>query len=296
MPTGRWGRVRETEARRESVTGTPAPALRGLAAYHGYDLRDPAPGHHRGLPSPWLTLVVAFDEPVVLEDARGVRTPHRAVLAGLHDVPERIVHDGRQSGIHLVLHVDAARALLGLPPGALAGTSAEAQDVLGPVGRELAERVDAAAGWDARFAVLDDVLGRLRDAAPDRGAPAATDAVTAAWRALAPGARRVHDVAREVGWSERHLERRFRAEFGVAPKVAARLGRFDRARRRMAARVAAGHGAGLAEVAAVDGFADQAHLTREFRALAGCSPSRWLAEEVGNVQDALPPEVAGSAP
>jgi hypothetical protein len=30
--------------------------------------------------------------------------------------------------------------------------------------------------------------------------------------------------------------------------------------------------------------ADQAHLAREFRLLAGCPPSQWLAEEFRNVQ------------
>ena len=32
------------------------------------------------------------------------------------------------------------------------------------------------------------------------------------------------------------------------------------------------------------GYFDQAHLAREFRALAGCPPSQWLAEEFRNVQ------------
>ncbi len=31
-----------------------------------------------------------------------------------------------------------------------------------------------------------------------------------------------------------------------------------------------------------------AHLAREFRELAGCAPSRWLAEEFRNVQAAAP--------
>jgi AraC-like DNA-binding protein len=43
-------------------------------------------------------------------------------------------------------------------------------------------------------------------------------------------------------------------------------------------------GATLARLAAECGYYDQAHLAREFRALAGCPPSVWLAEEFRFVQ------------
>jgi AraC-like DNA-binding protein len=41
----------------------------------------------------------------------------------------------------------------------------------------------------------------------------------------------------------------------------------------------------LADLAADLGYADQAHLTREWQALAGCSPRQWMAEELPFVQD-----------
>ena len=44
-------------------------------------------------------------------------------------------------------------------------------------------------------------------------------------------------------------------------------------------------GVRLADVAAAGGYFDQAHLAREFAAFAGCSPSQWIAEEIGFVQD-----------
>ena len=82
----------------------------------------------------------------------------------------------------------------------------------------------------------------------------------------------------EVGWSARHLTNRFRTEVGLKPKETARVTRFDRARRRLAP------GVRLADVAAAAGYFDQAHLAREFHAFAGCSPSRWMADEIGFVQ------------
>jgi AraC-like DNA-binding protein len=259
----------------------PAPALRGLVSYHGYDLRDLAPGRHRGLPSPYLTLVVTFGPGLELERPDGGRDRFAAAVGGLHQVPERIVHDGRQSGVYLTVHPLAARALFGLPAAELATVTVEAADVLGIAGRELAARIADTedAGWDARFATLDDVLlrllGRHRVAVPG-----AADEVRHAWRVLtAPEPAGVGALARDVGWSGDHLGRRFRTEFGVGPKVAARMARFDRARRDVARR--AGEGAlALADVAATHGYADQAHLAREFRSLAGCSPTRWVEEEV----------------
>ena len=90
-------------------------------------------------------------------------------------------------------------------------------------------------------------------------------------------------MAAETGWSGRHLTSRFRTEIGLTPKAAARVVRFDRARHLLAAN-AGGTGHHLADLAAACGYFDQAHLAREFRALAGCPPSQWITEEFRNVQ------------
>src|SRR5690348_17555140 len=121
-----------------------------------------------------------------------------------------------------------------------------------------------------------------------RMSQAVSPEVSQAWRALlaSGGTAAVPELAREAGWSSRRLGTRFRAEIGLAPKQAARVVRFDRARRLLQRRVAAAGQPELAALAAACGYYDQAHLAREFRALAGCPPSRWLAEEFRNVQAA----------
>ena len=94
------------------------------------------------------------------------------------------------------------------------------------------------------------------------------------------------ELAAGTGWSDRHLTSRFRAEIGLTPKAAARVIRFDRTRR-LLVRHLTQHAASeyrLADLAADCGYFDQAHLAREFRTLAGCPPSQWLAEEFRNVQ------------
>ena len=60
--------------------------------------------------------------------------------------------------------------------------------------------------------------------------------------------------------------------------------RFDRARRTLQRQSTGAAEATLARLAAGCGYYDQAHLAREFRELASCPPSAWLAEEFRNVQ------------
>ncbi|MGH9135292.1 MAG: helix-turn-helix domain-containing protein, partial [Ilumatobacteraceae bacterium] len=95
------------------------------------------------------------------------------------------------------------------------------------------------------------------------------------------GAITVAELARETAWSRQHLTRRFREEFGLAPKVAGRVVRFERAYRMLRSTPSF---VTIAQVAAVCGYYDQAHLDREFKALAGASPSRLLVDDLPSVQ------------
>ncbi len=279
----------------EFVVHRPPAPLRGLVAEAvGYAQDGLEPGVHRGLPSPTLTLIVTLDDPLEIAahpDPAQAPGRYEAMVGGLHTSAALIAHPGRQAGLQLSLTPLGARRLLGLPAGALASLDCPLDAVLGPVARELVDRVREAPDWPARFAAADAVLGRVAVPRPD---PAAE--VAEAWRlTLASSGRlRVAELARRVGWSERHLTGRFRAETGLGPKEAARVVRFDRARRALSTRVAAGGAPDLAGLAAATGFADQSHLTRDWRAFAGLSPLRWLEAEFGIVQDRWAPGPAGS--
>ncbi len=266
------------EAERAPRRRAPHPALRELVTdYHGYFHDSLAPGVHHGLPSTSLTVVVAFDEPldVAWQSDPGSRGQHWAMLSGLHTDPALIHHHGFQHGIQLALTPLGARALLGAPAGALARSL---------VSLHMDRAYDAMAStsrWDRRFAILDDLLlARVAasDPQPIRGELAHS------WRRIrhTRGAVRVAELADEVGWSRRHLTERFTDEYGIGPKQAARIERFQQARHLL------GTGLAVADVAARCGYADQAHLTREFRALGGCTPTQWRRESLTFVQDAEP--------
>ncbi|MEE1941245.1 helix-turn-helix domain-containing protein [Streptomyces sp. TRM 70361] len=293
----------------EYVRRRPAAPLRPYVAwYTGYRQAGLAPARHCGLPSPYLTLILTLDDRLTVaghSDPRRPPTDYDTLLGGLHTAPTLITHPGRQSGVQLALGPLGARALLGVPAGELAHTDLPADAVLGPRCAELHDRLRRAGTWPERFAVLDRLLPRLLRSAPRAPAvsPEAPPEVAHAWHRLlsSAGAVAVSALAAETGWSARHLTARFRAETGLTPRAAARVVRFDRARRLLAVRAVRRdvppdaarpgvppRGLDLAGLAAGTGYFDQAHLAREFRALAGCAPSRWLAEEFRNVQAAPP--------
>lgn len=83
-----------------------------------------------------------------------------------------------------------------------------------------------------------------------------------------------------------------RAECGLAPKQFQRLARFESSVARWQRTLRTGGGS-LASVAAESGYADQAHLDREWAELAGCPPTTWAREEFPFVQD---PDFPGQAP
>ncbi|MEU8238718.1 helix-turn-helix domain-containing protein [Actinoplanes missouriensis] len=262
----------------EYAQARPAPPLRPFVGlYSGYRQRGVPPARHRGLPSPYLTLIFTLDDPLVVAahpDPAQKPGAFDALLGGLHLAPAVITHDGRQSGVQVAVSPIGCRELFGLPAAELANRDVDASAVLGE-GRvgEIRERLAEAADWPARFAVLDRALGALRGDATGTDHP-----IGYAYRTLLRKPVPIAALAAEIGWSGRHLTGRFRAELGLRPKEAARLARFDRARR------AIRPGVLLADVAAVHGYADQSHLVRDFHAFAGCSPSRWLADEFGFVQ------------
>lgn len=265
----------------EHVLGAPTRVLRETVGhYSGYRQRNVAPALHRGLPSPYLTLIFTIDEPLHIAqhvDSRQTPDNYDALVGGLHTSPAYVRHDGAQSGVQVYLNPLAARHLLNMPAGELADVDLSAELVLGRAVDEVRQGLLDAAGWPARFAVVDRVLARqLRDA------PAPPAEVRWVWsRLLATGGRvGVAELAREVGWSERDLAARLREETGLTPKRAGRVIRFDRARRCLQ-RVGAGD---LARLAVDCGYADQSHMSREFAEMAGAPPGRWLAAEFGNVQ------------
>lgn len=274
MPTSHW------------VIRDPAPALRPyLGRYIGYRLRDHAPALHRGLPSPNLALIVSMGPEIdVVSQTNPRHAPrrYRALVAGLHDTPALIAHDGNQEGVALMLSPTGSRALLGTPAAELWHQTLETDEVIGNLGLELSERLQDATDWESRFSACDQVLSDLL------GEDSLAPELSHSWESLVRSAGRipVAELASEVGYSRQHLRHRFSQEFGLGPKRAARLIRFGRACRMLER---ASPSSSIAEIAVTCGYYDQAHLHRDFSALAGCTPTELMKGDLPIVQDDLAP-------
>ncbi|MFD8495684.1 helix-turn-helix domain-containing protein [Amycolatopsis sp. NPDC059657] len=259
----------------EWAVGVPHPAVRHLVArYVGYTQESVTLEVHRGLPSRYVTMIISLAEPIRLLEGAGfgaLRT--QGMVGGMHVGPALIGQDRFQSGIHLELNPLGVRALLGVSAASLAGQVVGLEQFsLG----SLPDRLRSAPDWASRFSILDTVL---------TASAAEVDVsreVGWAWQSMvgAGGRTRVTSLADEIGWSRRHFGERFRAEVGLSPKQAARVLRFERAAGKLR-----GGQLDLASLAVECGYYDQAHLSNEWRALAGCSPRTWILEELPFLQD-----------
>ncbi|WP_086008029.1 helix-turn-helix domain-containing protein [Nocardia concava] len=274
----------------EGASGVPDPRLRAyVLGYEGYLLHGFAPGTHIGMPGSVLTVIITIGEPIDIPVSSHPGQPGGRwdmLASGLTVHPAVIAHNGFQHGVQLSLTPLGCRALFGMPTAALGSWIVDLADVLGPRAKELRERLSLLNSWPERFDVIDEILLRQID-------PVSWDAeLTHAWELLSgpDPAVRVAAVADEIGWSRRHLGNRFSAEFGITPKDAARVARFERSHRLLRDPILPP----LAEVAAASGYYDQAHMAREWRELAGMPPSVWREREVFPfVQDREPAGTGG---
>lgn len=262
----------------EAVPHIPPPALRPyVAGALGY--RMPAlPGAvHRGLPSRFLTLVIDLDAPLEVRWPAGAIASH-GVVGGLHTTPALIEADREQVGLEYALSPMACRGILGVPAGAIGGLSLDLAEIFGAEAARLVDRVACAATWRERFHLVDSVLlARLDDAVPPDPLVEAVWALTFGLGGRLP----VAEIADRVGYTRRHLTERFRVATGVTPKQAARVARFEHARQVLSRP----ERPAPARVAVSCGYADQSHLCREWRALAGCTLTSWLHDELPFIQD-----------
>jgi AraC-like DNA-binding protein len=246
-------------ARWPRVDRAPHPRLRAVVArdYAGF-AEASAPHGQFVLPATTTVSVV-----LKLEDS-ALRPPQ--FVNGAHGAYTRVTGECAPSYIEVRLAPLAAYSVLGVPIEHLHGEFVDLRDAIGRPAHDFAETVRDAPTWDARFALVDEFL-----LARATNGPTPSPEVVQAWRLLiaSDGGMPIAATASEVGWSNKHLITRFKEQIGLTPKLAARLMRFERVWRH----VARGDAARWDQVAAESGYADQAHLIRDFRTFTGTTPT-----------------------
>ena len=225
----------------------------------------------RVFPSGRLDLVVHLDEPYAARRSRGAApfpaTCITGVLAGpMLMVPPR----GRARVVAVRLHPAGARALLARPLDELGGRTLDLRDLLPRPGvGELVERCRDARSGAGRIAAARGWLGaRLAGRADDDDDPIAA---AIAWLERHHGAPPIDGLRARTGRSWARLAAAFRDRVGVTPKRYARILRF----RRALTLAHADPSATLSALALAAGYYDQAHMSVEFRALAGLTPGAF---------------------
>ncbi len=250
--------------------GTAGDTVRG---YVGYDEWPGQPTTRRRVARPGTALILAFGDRIGLRD--GGETPPLSLGAFAVGPQSRFsLTDvgGHQHGVQVELSGAGAVTLLG-DVRDLSDATVPVGQVLGRRGERLVEQLCDAPGWEARFALLDGFFATFA---------ALTVSPEASWlrrQLVATGGRaRVEPLMDRTGLSRRIVTERFRRQFGLSPKTYARIVRFRRTLRLLER---TGRDRTLADVAALCGYYDQSHLTRDFAVLAGCTPGTFMAEVAG---------------
>src|SRR5690606_28438539 len=144
----------------------------------------------------------------------------RSFLGALSDTYVVSEWSGVSAGIEVRVTPPGSWMLLQRPMHELTGDVIALEDLLGAAAALLAERLEAAPSWEARFRLLDEVF--LRQFARSTLRSAGT---RYAWGCIVEGhgAVEVGRLAEDVGWSRRHFIERFREEIGLSPKTMARV-------------------------------------------------------------------------
>ena len=232
---------------------TPGPGASRLVECF-WTLEGAAPGMvQRVVPDGRAEVILNLAEPFEALDRDEWRTQPQCFLAGQITGPLLLRARGPSQIIGIRFRPGGVGQLLGVAASEFTGRTIDARDL------GLGSLRDAGSIGEAERILLER----------ERGTPDAL--VHHAARLLSENLEVAH-VAAQLSLSTRQLARRFQARVGIPPKHFARIARFQRVFRAVEA-----GGSGWVEAAAECGYYDQAHLIRDFRELAGETPTHLLA-------------------
>ena len=252
----------------------PAPALRPYVRCY-WTLNAPstgAAGSQRVLPDGCVEIVINLGEQFIRHDETGrVERQPRVLLVGPTTRHMSIAPTGSIRLVGIRFAPGGAFPFLTTSPREVRDAAPALDAVAPPFEPGMVDRLATTAPGSER-SILDEALGRRLARArrlTDRRVLASVRATYLATQPL-----RVDTLIALTGLGARQIERTFRDNVGFGPKTLCRLARFQRVVRM----VEASTRPPWARVAAQQGYADQAHLAREFREFAGTTLTEYARE------------------
>ena len=229
------------------------------------------PARERELPRGDISLIVNLEGRHAVVDATDAWREHvfkDAWVTGLQERAFLTATGGRAWLCGARLTVEGAHRVFGVEPRQLANTIVDLDALHGAAARTLVDAVRNAPTADRRLTLLGAYIAEraARSCKWDGAVEWALERIAATHGCVS-----VLSLAREIGWSREHLHRRFVNQVGLGPKTCAQLARFH------ATLLALEHHTddSLAAAAQRLGYFDQAHLAREFRAIAGTTITEY---------------------
>ena len=222
------------------------------------------------LPTASSVMVVHYRSPISSDRRNHEGCAYKSVVTGVQRETVTLQPGGPTGSMVVRLRPGAASRVFGVEMEAFTDANVELADLFGDTARdqlesELREAPDKAARLAA---IVSFLLPRVRRA---------TDAVVdeSIRRLRRNPAQPIARLSAALGISERQLSRRFLSRIGVSPKQIVRVLRGEKL---IAART---RGVAWADIAALCGFNDQAHMIRDFKALAGVTPDAHVRAAFG---------------
>jgi AraC-like DNA-binding protein len=272
----------------EAVFSPPAPQLQNelIGVYQGWTEHAPAAVRRREIPRIMIPVILNLGARFGVDSSgRGdgsQMAQFGSFAAGLHDRYALVESSGNSRCIQINLAPLSARRIFGCAMGDLENLTVDLRDIFGRQFDDLVGQLDDAGDWVECFALLDGYLSRRLANAPE----VRPEIVWAMGQLRRSGGTiGIGDLAAEIGCSRKRLIALFRDQVGQTPKTVARILRFNR----VVKLLAADNAMGWAELAYDAGYYDQAHFNRDFRDFAGCTPSDYLARQLpagGGTRDA----------
>lgn len=221
------------------------------------------------LPDAYVEVIINLGAPLLLESQHGMLELPRAFVNPLQNKPLRIRAAGFCQMMSMQLYPWALKPILNIEPHPSAvhviGLDAAWQRFAADLTRIVAHRgYEEAVGCYQEF-VCKTAYRQKHDLTPIR---------TAAHLLYgSQGQIRIADLAAQSCLSSSQFERQFKQYTAVSPKTYARLVRFGS----LQAALLVNPSAPLADLADVYGYSDPAHLIREFKSFAHCTPRDFAA-------------------